>query len=83
MLATLEQRSKRSNTLMSLCEPGIPKNACQNYRSLDTTASKTIVGFDFLPVYCPAHAVGQFFQTQCMQSRLPSIPTKPRLACVA
>ncbi|KAG6666920.1 hypothetical protein CIPAW_01G064300 [Carya illinoinensis] len=63
---------------MSLCEPGIPKNACHIQRSYEATASKIIVGSRMWPEYIPFQAAGQFFHFQCMQSMLPSIHGNPR-----
>ncbi|KAG6657212.1 hypothetical protein CIPAW_04G074100 [Carya illinoinensis] len=62
---------------MSLCEPGIPKNACHIQRSYKATASKIIVGSWMWPEYIPFQAAGQFFHFQCMQSMLSSIPGNP------
>ncbi|KAG2678935.1 hypothetical protein I3760_11G027000 [Carya illinoinensis] len=58
---------------MSLCEPGIPKNACHIQRSYEATASKIIVGSRMWPEYIHFQAAGQFFHFQCMQSMLSSI----------
>src|SRR4051812_29610648 len=63
--------------LMSLVDPGMPKKACQIQRSYEATASNTIDGSFSFPWYCPAHAAGQFFQGQCIQSRDPIIPGNP------
>ncbi|KAG2667638.1 hypothetical protein I3760_13G048100 [Carya illinoinensis] len=68
---------------MSLCEPGIPKNACHIQRSYEATASKIIVGSRMWPEYIPFQAAGQFFHFQCMQSMLPSIPGNPRCSATA
>src|SRR5438105_15158742 len=66
------------NTLMSLCDSGSPKNACQIHKSYDATASSTMEGFLWWPTYIPCHATGYFSQCQCMQSKLPIMPGNPR-----
>ncbi len=76
--ARVEKRGDWSSPLISLCDPGMPKYAFQFYKSYVATASNTIVGSYSFPVYCLFHAEGQFFHAQCIQSRLPSIPGKPR-----
>ncbi|KAG6666478.1 hypothetical protein CIPAW_01G033100 [Carya illinoinensis] len=63
---------------MSLCESGIPKNACHIQRSYETIAFKIIVGSRMWPEHIPFQAAGQFFHFQCMQSMLLSIPGNPR-----
>src|SRR5688500_18150414 len=53
-----------------------PKNACVIDRSCDATASRITVGVFSLPLFWPYQAAGQFFHSQCVQSRLPSMPGK-------
>ncbi|KAG6661558.1 hypothetical protein CIPAW_03G182400 [Carya illinoinensis] len=60
---------------MSLCEPGIPKNACHIQRSYEATASKIIVGSRMWPEYIPFQAAGQFFHFQCMHLSSPPVRT--------
>jgi hypothetical protein len=57
-----------------------PKKTMPIHRSCVATASRIIVGSWLLPQYCPCHAFGQFFQCQCIQSTLPSIPVQPLAA---
>src|SRR5438128_12546763 len=78
--AYLDKIGERCRTFMSLCEPGMPKKACQIHRSYDATASSMMEADFPRPVNMPFHAVGKFLHSQCIQSRLPSIPGKPRLA---
>ena len=75
---TSSNRGDRSRMLRSLFVPGVPKKLCHIHQFWVATASKTIVGSFSFPVYWPDHAVGQFFQPTCMQSRLPKQPGKPR-----
>src|SRR6266508_1992357 len=76
--AYLAKIGERCRTLMSLLQPGMPKKACQIHRSYDATASSIMEAAFPRPVNMPFHAVGQFLHSQCIQSRLPSIPGKPR-----
>src|SRR6266498_4057479 len=69
---------ERWRTLISLLQPDMPKKACQIHRSYDATASSIMEAAFPRPVNMPFHAVGQFLHSQCIQSRLPSIPGKPR-----
>src|SRR5436190_20736112 len=76
----LAKIGERCRTFMSLLPPGMPKKACQIHRSYDATASSIMEANFPRPVNMPFHALGQFFHSQCIQSRLPSIPEKPRWA---
>lgn len=67
-------------TLMSLREPGIPKNACHIHNERSQIASRvTVCSFSF-PLNCPCRAVGQFFRVHLQQSILPSNPGVPRFS---
>lgn len=60
-------------TLMSLLDPGVPKNACQIWRSYDATALRIMVGYFWSPrVYCPFHACGQSIASAYSQCFLTS-----------
>jgi hypothetical protein len=71
------------STLMSLCVPAIPKKEYQIHRSWSATASRITLYSPLRPLYNPCQANGQFFQAQCIQSMLPSIPGYPLTAFCA
>jgi hypothetical protein len=81
-LSKLAIKGERSKTLISLLPPGSPKKACQNQRDWSAIASRMTLRFLSLSWNCPCQATGQFFQVQCMQSRLANMPGNPRLVLI-
>lgn len=66
----------------SLRIPRLPKNACQIHISSSRIASSTKDVFFSFPLYCPAQAREQFFQSLCWQSIEPMHPRKLRAALI-
>ncbi len=81
--AIVESKGDMSRTLISLQAPGSAKWQCHIYRSASQAPSYTIVVLSLLPfLYSPWCSTGHFAQTQCEQSRDPSIPGHPRASCL-
>lgn len=68
---------------MSFILPGDPRQYPQIQSSPSAIASSTSVGSFYFPVYCPAHATGQFFKCQCLQSQQQMHPEKHLDAFIA
>ena len=67
-----------SRTLMSLFPPAKPKNACHIQVDWSAMASRMTLRMPSLSWNWPCRALGHFSHVQCIQSRLPNIPRKPR-----